>query len=124
MFISEKKLSELIEKAVTKALTAEVTLEKHRDEKTGQPLAKPEIIKETVFLPAYLCQILPYHEGALRGVQEQTCKQSNKINDLDDKIAAIGNVVTGAENSLKCIAKLSDNIKSLDLDNMKFIEEK
>ena len=114
MFISEKKLSELIEKAVNKALTAEVTLEKHRDEKTGQPLAKPEIIKETVFLPAYLCQILPYHEGALRGVQEQTCKQSNKINDLDDKIAAIGNVIIGAENSLKCIAKLTDNIKLIE----------
>ena len=124
MFISEKKLIELINKGVTQALTAEITLEKHRDEKTGQPLAKPEIIKETVFLPAYLCQILPYHEGALRGVQEQTCHHSNKVNELDEKVSEIGNIIIGAEQSLKCIASLSDNIKSLELNETKVIEAK
>lgn len=124
MFINKKELAKLIEKAVTKALSAEITIEKKRDDKTGQPLATPEIIKETVFLPAYICQILPYHEGALRGVQEQTCHHSNKVNDLDKKMELIGNVIVDAENSLKSIAHLSDNIKSLEVNEIKVIEDK
>jgi hypothetical protein len=116
MFINEQKLSELVEEAVKKALTAEITLEKVRDEKTGQPLAVPEKITEQVFLPAFLAQTLKFNEGALRGVQEQTCKQSAKIDEFEHRMQVIGDILIQAENSLKCLAALSDNIKQLEYD--------
>jgi len=123
MIVNEKKLSKLIEKAVTKALTVEMTLEKVRDEKTGQPLEKKELVKENVFLPSFLAQIISQNEGAFRGLQEQVCKESDKINDFDSKLTAIGNVILQTENSLKSLAGLSDSIKSLDLNsNTKLIE--
>jgi len=117
MFINDEKLAKLIEKAVTKALTVKITLEKVRDDKTGQPLAVPERITEDVFLPSFLAQTLKYNEGALRGLQEQTCHHSSKINDFDNKIQAVGNIMIQAEQSLKCLAALSDEIKRLNYDD-------
>jgi len=117
MFINEEKLSDLIEKAVFKALTVKITLEKVRDEKNGQPLAVPERITQDVFLPSFLAQTLKYNEGALRGMQEQTCRHSSKINDFDNKIQAIGNIMIQAEDSLKCLAALSDEVKRLNCEN-------
>jgi hypothetical protein len=113
MVFNEKKLTKLIEQAVTNALTVEMTMEKVRDEKTGQPLAKKELIKEKVFLPSFLVQVLSQNEGAFRGLQEQTCKQSGKVDDLKTKVDAIGNVLLQTENSLKELAGLSDNVKQV-----------
>ena len=42
-------LLEEIKKAVVETLTVEWEIEKVRDEKTGQPLAKPERKKESLF---------------------------------------------------------------------------
>lgn len=115
-----------IKQIVIESLTVEWTMEKTRDEKTGQPLAKPELKKENIFIPSAILQMLPYHEGALRGMQEDVNKNNNKINDLDEKIKFIGNILIQTENSLKCLASISDNIKKVDLDNpinIKVIED-
>ena len=117
MFINDEKLTKLIEKAVIKALTVKITLEKVRDEKTGQPLAVPEKITEDVFLPSFLAQTLKYNEGALRGLQEQTCHHSSKINEFDVKLQAVGEIMLQTEDSLKCLAALSDEIKRLNYDD-------
>lgn len=113
MFVSEDKLAKLIQEAVVKALTVEMTLEKVKDDKTGTPLATKEIIKEEVFLPSFLSQILSQNEGATRGLQEQICMQSNKINKLDNELKAVGNIIISTENSLKCLATLTDDIKQI-----------
>lgn len=122
MFIKEETLTKLIQEAVVKALTVEMTLEKVRDDKTGQPLATKELIKEEVFLPSFLAQILSQNEGATRGLQEQICMQSNKINNLDEKVKTVGNIMIQTENSLRCLATITDDIKQLnDNPNKKLV---
>ncbi len=105
-----------IAEVVVDALTVEWTIEKVRDEKTGQPLAVPEKITEKVFIPSAFLQILPYHEGALRGMQADVSKNNNKINDMDNKLSSVGNILIQTEKSLKCIAALSDHVKSLGFE--------
>ena len=64
---------------MVKALTVEMTWEKVLDEKTGQPLAVKELLKEDVFLPAYWCQHLKYHEGVYRGMRKTLGNQRDKL---------------------------------------------
>ena len=45
------KIREIIREELKEAFTIEMTMEKKRDEKTGQPLAVPEIKKIKVWLP-------------------------------------------------------------------------
>lgn len=111
-----------IKKIVVEALTVEMEFEKVRDDKSGQPLAKPEMKKEEVFLPSAILQMLPYHEGALRGMQIDVNKNNNKINDLDNKIGIIGDILNQTENSLKCLAKMSDAVKQIGLNEESIIE--
>ena len=119
-------IKEAIKEVVVDSLTVEWTIEKVRDEKTGQPLAVPERITEKVFIPSAFLQILPYHEGALRGVQEDMNKNNNKINDMNNKLSSVGNILLQTENSLKCIAAMSDHLKTLGFEpenEIQLIEE-
>lgn len=86
-------------------------LEKVRDDKTGQPLARPEIIKEKVYLPSVFVQLLPFYEGAQRGLQEQVSKEFSKLDQINNGMNAMAQVLIGAEQSLKCLAALSDHVK-------------
>jgi hypothetical protein len=74
-----KEISVAAERAVVKALTVEMTWEKVLDEKTGQPLAAKEILKEDVFLPAFWTQHLKYHEGVYRGMRKTLGDQRNRL---------------------------------------------
>jgi hypothetical protein len=69
-----EQIRRIVSEAVREALTVEWTIEKHRDEQTGQPLAVPHVRTERVFLPSVIAQMLPYHEGALRGLQQDIGK--------------------------------------------------
>ena len=80
--MKEDRLRSIVREVIKEALTVEITMEKVRDEKTGQPLSKPEIIKEEVFLPSFLTQVLSFQEGALRGLQEDGNKKDNKIDRI------------------------------------------
>ena len=62
------------------------------------------------------------NEGATRGLQEQISRHSCEINKMDDKIGIVGNVLIDAENSLKCLAVLSNNIDKLAYNDPKQIE--
>jgi len=122
----KKWITAAIREAVIGALTVEWTVEKVRDEKTGQPLAVTEKKTEEVFIPSVFLQMLPYHEGALRGMQEDLNKNNNKINDMDNKLSSVGNILIQTENSLRCIAAMSDHIKSLGFEpteEIQLIEE-
>lgn len=122
MIVNEKKLYKLIKQAVTEALTVEVTMEKVKDDKTGLPLAVKETTTKDVFLPSMLVELFPFYESAIRGMQEDLNKNNNKINNLEDKIKSVGNIMIQTENSLKCIAAMSDHIKQINIDNIKQIK--
>jgi hypothetical protein len=119
-----KRIEEIVQKTVIELLTSEMTWEKIRDDKTGQPLAVAEKKTETVFLPAVLTQVLSFYEGAMRGYQEDLNKNNNKINDMSEKISTIGNILIQTENSLKALASISDKIKLIDSDVTQVIEYK
>ena len=74
-----KEISELVDKAVVKALTVEMTWEKVLDDKTGQPLATKELLKEDVYLPSFWTQHLKYHEGVYRGMRKTLGEQRNRL---------------------------------------------
>jgi hypothetical protein len=114
-----RKDKEFIREAIKEALTLEVDYEKVRDERTGQPLAKPERIKREIYIPAWIIEYLPYTEGALRGLQETVDKADNRrLNQYD----TIVNVLLTAENTLKTLAACSDKLKSLEHTEPKLIE--
>lgn len=83
-------LREEIQSAVIQALTVEMTWEKVKDEETGLPLAAKEVRTETVFLPAFFCQHLKFHEGAFRGSQETLDKAKNNLNKLGKQVGVMG----------------------------------
>lgn len=101
--------------AVIEALTVEITWEKVRDEKTGLPLAAVERRNEKVFLPAFFCQHLKFHEGAALGLHEDVSKKNNLIEGMakemvamDEKLGAIGQTLLGMETVVNALAALSD----------------
>lgn len=120
----KKWIKNTIKDAVTEALTVEWELEKVRDEKTGQPLARTEKIKEKVFIPSVFIQLLSFYEGAVRGMQEDVNKHTSKIDDMDEKIKILGQIMFETENSLKCLAAISDRIKQLNFPEVKQIESR
>jgi len=97
-------LKEQIKEAVTEALTVKITMEKRRDIKTGQPLAKPELFDEEVFLPSIFVQMLPFYEGAMRGLQTDVEKSINRMSKMHDKVDTIGKLVVQNANTIKGLA--------------------
>lgn len=113
-------LENTIRNVVQECLTVKVKYEKRRDDKTGKPLAVPELIEQDEYLPSWWIQYLPHYEAAMRGVQETQDKQANtilkltsEIESLQQGMKAIGDIVFQAENSLKCISAISDKIKEV-----------
>lgn len=115
-------IRDVIKQEVEAALTVEWTIEKVRDDKTGQPLAVKETKTENIFIPAEFIRMMPYLEAAIRGVQQDIEKNNNKINDMGNQIQVVGSVLVQNEESLKCIAAISDHIKQLKLNSPKLID--
>jgi hypothetical protein len=110
MFVNEDKLREIIKSAVLDALTAEITWEKRKDEKTGLPLAVPETKTEKVFLPSFWAQNIKFQEGAFRGVQTDLGKKQGEIAEATKHIEALGNFLISAQPMFVKLAKFSDLI--------------
>lgn len=111
-------LEDAVKRAVIDALTVEITWEKVRDEKTGLPLAAVERRNERVFLPAFFCQHLKFHEGAARGLHEDVSKKNNMIDGMaremaetGEKLKAIGQALIGMETTARVLAALLDRVK-------------
>jgi hypothetical protein len=73
----------VVTEAVREALTVEVTMEKVRDDRTGQPLAVVERKTEKVFLPSLIVQMLPYQEGAMRGFQQDLTRTKKALDNAN-----------------------------------------
>jgi len=120
------ELRKIIREEIIKALSAEITWEKVKDENTGIPLAAKEVIKEKIFLPAFFCQHLKFHEGAYRGMQETTDTVKNSIigntasiNECINTIKAMRDIFLLFEDSIKQITNVGMIIK----DSQKYIED-
>jgi hypothetical protein len=86
-------LKALIGEAVREALTVEITLERVRDERTGQPLAVTERKTEKVFLPSLLVQMLPYQEGAMRGFQQDLTRTKKALDNANEFIRRLADAI-------------------------------
>jgi len=114
-------LTETIRKEIKNALTVKVKWEKKRDMKTGKPLAVPDIEIKDVYLPDMWVEMLPFQEGAFRGLQKQVCLSDNKISKY---LGVVNNILLENKDSLKCLASITDRVKELDLIEVKKIEDK
>jgi len=114
MIMKEKRLKELIRESVIEALTVEVDMEIVRDAETGKPLKHPKITKETVFLPSFMTQVLSFQEGALRGMQEDANKESNKIAKIYDSFPFLIECLTSVNKSLLELEAPKQTIKEIE----------
>jgi len=110
----EKKLRGLIKEVMIEALTVEIDMEVVRDTETGKPLKHPKIVKEEVFLPSFLTQVLSFQEGALRGMQEDANKESNKIAKIYDSFPYLIECLEGINRSLPKLETPKQTVKEID----------
>jgi hypothetical protein len=103
-------LAEMIELKVRQALTVKVRFEKRRNIETGQPLAVPEIEVRDVYLPAHWVEFLPFHEAALRGVQETADHtKNNSVKNLK-AVEAVAGIMLSLEGNIKSIGLFAGEI--------------
>ena len=98
------KIRGIIREELKEAFTIEMVMEKKRDEKTGQPLAVPDIKKIKVWLPEEWARHIPYFEGALRGMQETSDKAKNNSIKAFQGVCAIAQILRTIEEPIKQIA--------------------
>ena len=91
--MTRDELKSIIREAVNEALTVDITIEKVRDERTGQPLAVQERKIERVFIPALIAQMLPYQEGALRGFQQDLTRTKKALDNANLFIKRLADAV-------------------------------
>jgi hypothetical protein len=109
------EIKEAVRLAVREALTAEMQWEKVRDETTGAPLKHPERRSEKVFLPAFFCQMLPFYEQAIRGLQEDCSKANNRSLEAAAKVDALGQTLISMEGSVKTMARFAGALRRMGL---------
>jgi hypothetical protein len=112
---------EQIKKAVEEALTVEIQVEKAIDDKTGQPLPHKEYRVEQVFLPAYFCQHLKFHEGAYRGMQETVDKVTNVSNRTAEDVTLIGQTLATMTDPLLGAARIIEHLRENGL--LEYLEQ-
>lgn len=111
-------LLQQIKEAVKEALTVEMQVEKAIDDNTGQPLPHKEYRVEQVFLPAYFCQHLKFHEGAYRGMQETVDKVTNVSNRTADDVKLICQTLITMTDPLLGAAHIIEHLRDVGLLDM------
>lgn len=106
--MTKDELKELIREAVHEALTVEMTFEKVRDDKTGQPLAVVERKSEKVFIPSLIVQMIPFQEGALRGFQQDLSKTKKSLDQANSFIKRLADAVE-RQSDIKAIDHAGDS---------------
>jgi hypothetical protein len=112
----------MVEKTIKEALTIKVRFEKRRDEKTGQPLATPQIDIKDVYIPDFIVEYLPYTEGALRGMQEQVCQVGNTVTRDSEIIKAAAGALLNVEGAMKRIVAVGEGLKVVGAGGPRVIE--
>jgi len=107
--LSKKDLEQIrtiIQEELKAAFTVEIQYEKFDKDKGIK-----ELKTEKHFLPEWLVDFQPHLIGALRGMQEDSNKANNKMIGTAANVKALTKIMLQAENSMKCIAAISDQIK-------------
>jgi hypothetical protein len=120
---NNKTLLSQFNEAIRSALTVKVRYEQVRDPETGQPLATPKIEVKDIYLPDHWVEMLPYLEGALRGVQETTDHVKNKVDADHQAIEAMANLMIASEKSIKALAQAGLQINGNDRQALAGIKE-
>jgi hypothetical protein len=76
---------------------------------------------EQVFLPAYFCQHLKFHEGAYRGMQETVDKVTNVSARVAEDVKLIGQTLVTMTNPLLGAAKIIEHLRSNGL--LEYLEQ-
>jgi len=109
--LTKKDLTQIrtiIQEELKAAFTVEIQYEKFDKDKGIK-----ELKTEKHFLPEWLVDLQPYLIGALRGMQEDTNKANNKMINTADNVKQLTGIMIQAEDSLKCIAAISDKTKEV-----------
>jgi hypothetical protein len=114
-------LREMVQEEIKKALTVKARFEKKRNLETGQPLAVPEIEVRDVYLPAHWVEFLPFHEAALRGVQETADHTKNNSLKSVQAAEAMANIMLEFEGNIKSIGQFAGEVNKR-IDQRKPIE--
>jgi len=109
----KKFLEELARRVMNEALTVKVRMERRRDPETGQPLAAPVIEEREIFLPAYFVEMLPYLEGALRGVQETTDHVKNTVSHTAGAAGVMADLMIRFEGAMKSLVRLAEERREI-----------
>lgn len=104
---TRRVVKQMVTEAVREALTVEWVVERRRDPATGQPLAVPVQEREKVFLPSAIVQLLPYHEGALRGLQADIGKHQVSV----EEVRRLASVIEAAAPVLERLALALDRTR-------------
>jgi len=115
MFSKKDKefLREVIREEIRAALTVQVRFERRRDLKSGQPLSVPEVEVKDVYLPAHWVEFLPFHEAALRGVQETTDRAKNNSARNAEAVERMADIMISHENTIKALPIAVGRLRAL-----------
>ena len=116
-----KKDLEKIRKIIQEELKAALTIE-IQYEKTDKEKGLRESITKEFHLPVWLADQFPHLTGALRGMQEDCNKANNKMINTAENVKQLTEIMIQAENSMKCIAAISDQIKEISQEDIVQIE--
>lgn len=100
-----ENIRQIVKEETERALTVEVTYERF-DKTTGVTERK----NENVYLPAWWIQHLPEMEGALRGMQTDVNKATNRASETKQGMEKIVGILLASENSLKRLSAISDYV--------------
>lgn len=119
MFITEKRLREIIREELDAALSIRVTLEKRPEQ--GQPAGAVET--RDVHVLAFLAEYIPSIEGALRGVQADANRATNAasraeaaVAEMGNQVQVVGRTLLGMERSARALAVAAGTVQRLKLD--------
>ena len=101
----EQQLRQLISEEINKAMMRKVLVERG-PRKQGDPEKK--IVEEEWNVLDWIVSYIPLIEAALRGLQEDTDKMKNKVNQNNEMTQAVGQLLINNENNLKKIAQITD----------------
>jgi len=109
----KEAIRQLFREELAAALTRTLMIE--RGPRTQDDPEEKRIVEENWNVLDYMTSLIPYIEGALRGMQATLDLQKNNIDRNNAKLEAVGQALLDMEQSARMIAALSDRLRTLGL---------
>jgi hypothetical protein len=117
-------IAETIAASIKQALTVNVKMERRRDLKTGQPLAVPVVEVRDVYLPIFWVEYMPYHEQALRILQDGVGKVANNDAKNTEVVKLMAEILMRLEGNILRFSEGVGLLIDVPNDSQKRIENK